>query len=105
MNNLAGTYRNQDKHSDAEVLYKQCLAKEKAVLGESHPDTLNTMNNLADTYDHQGKYHQGKYGDAEALYKQCLDKQKAVLGESHPDTLATMNNLARVISKVKSQKA
>ena len=68
-------------------------------LGERHPYTLNTMNNLAATYDHQGKY-----SDAEVLYKQWLDKMKLVLGESHPDTLRTMTNLERVVSEIQSQK-
>ena len=47
MGNVANAYRHQGKYSDAEVLYKQCLAKMKVVLGESHPDTVHTMNNLA----------------------------------------------------------
>jgi hypothetical protein len=47
MNNLANAYDRQGKHRDAEVLYKQCLDKQKALLGESHPDTLGAMNNLA----------------------------------------------------------
>jgi len=35
------------KLSEAEVIYKQCLDKQKVVLGESHPETLNTARNLA----------------------------------------------------------
>ena len=49
------------------------------------------MNNLAATYDRQGKY-----SDAEDLYKQCLAKMKVALEEDHPDTLDTMSNLAGV---------
>ena len=47
MGNLANAYKRQLKHRDAEVLFKQCLDKQKVVLGENHPDTLGTMNNLA----------------------------------------------------------
>ena len=67
-------------------------------LGDSHPDTLATMNNLAGTYGHQGKHT-----DAEVLYKQCLAKRKVVLGENHPKTLRTMNNLAKITSKIQAQ--
>ena len=49
MNNLAAAYSSQGKYRDAEVLYKQCLDKRKVVLGETHPETLRTMNNLAAT--------------------------------------------------------
>jgi hypothetical protein len=47
--------------------------------GESHPDTLRSLNNLALFYDNQGKYDL-----AEQLYKECQEKQKLVLGDSHP---------------------
>ena len=58
--------------------------------GDSHSNTIKTMNNLAITYEHQGKHR-----DAEVLYKQCLDKRKIVLGENHPDTLAIIGHLSR----------
>ena len=47
MSNLANAYNWQGKYKDAELLYKQCLDKQKVVLGESHPYTLDAMNNLA----------------------------------------------------------
>ena len=49
MNDLADANNHQGKYRDAEVLYKQCLAKQKEVLGENHADTLRTMSNLAFT--------------------------------------------------------
>ena len=85
MHNLADTYDRQGKHRDAEVLLKQCLDKEKLVVGENHPTTLMTMICLANNYVHQDRLY-----DAEAIYKQVLDKQKVVLGENHPSTLKTM---------------
>ena len=45
-NNLALAYSDQGKFSGAEVLFKQCLDKQKEVLGENHPTTLNTMGNV-----------------------------------------------------------
>ena len=91
MSNLASAYKSQGKYSDAEALFKPCLDKMKVVLGESNPNTLNTMNSLADVCDLQGKH-----SDAEVLFKRCLAKRKVVLGENHPDTLRTMNNLAHL---------
>ena len=88
---MNSAYDRQGKHRDAEDLHKQCLAMKMSVLGENHPDTLDTMHNLANTYKNQGKYR-----DAEVLYKQCLDKKKIVLGESHPATLWTLSNLAKL---------
>ena len=71
--------------------FKQCLDKGITILGENHPETFSTMNNLAITYAMQDKYD-----DAEVLFKQCLDKSKAILGKNHPQTLGTINNLAAI---------
>ena len=49
MYNLANSYDSQGKYREAEVLYKQCLDKMKIVLGENHPSTLKTMNNITIT--------------------------------------------------------
>ncbi|KAK9384145.1 hypothetical protein V1515DRAFT_576687 [Lipomyces mesembrius] len=74
---------------EAETLLVQVMEFRKTVLGEEHPDTLTSMNNLADLF-----HSQGKYEAAEPLYKETLRLSKKVLGEEHPDTLTSMNNLA-----------
>jgi tetratricopeptide (TPR) repeat protein len=56
--------------------------KRKDLLGEEHPNTLTSMNNLASTYQYQDKYDK-----AEALQAQALKMRKKVLGEEHLDTL------------------
>jgi len=70
-------------------LYVECFALKKAILGTSHPSTLISMNNLAGSYESQGKYD-----EAEFLYVECLALRKAILGTSHPSTIGSMNNLA-----------
>ena len=56
--------------------------------GPKHPDTLQSMNNLAELYKAQGRY-----GEAEPLYHEALQLRGEVLGPKHPDTLQSMNNL------------
>ena len=63
----------------------------EVVLGDTHPDTLYSMNNLAVLYESKFKYDL-----AEPLYKDCLEKRKAVLGDTHLDTLTSINNLAEL---------
>ncbi len=58
-------------------------------LGEEHPDTLSSMNNLALLY-----YLRGRYEEAESLYLKCLDVRRVTLGEDHSATLSSMNCLA-----------
>ena len=59
------------------------------VLGEDHPDTAKSYNNLAVNLNAQGKY-----GAAEPLYQKALAIWLKVLGEDHPYTAASYNNLA-----------
>ncbi|CAE6476928.1 unnamed protein product [Rhizoctonia solani] len=77
----------------AEQLQVQVLDAHKRILGEEHPDTLCSMNNLASTYSDLGRYD-----EAEQLQVQVLDTRKRILGEEHPDTLCSMNNLASTYS-------
>jgi hypothetical protein len=55
----------------------------KRVLGEEHPSTLTSMNNLAFTFKGQGRDD-----DALKLITECLSLLKGVLGDSHPNTVA-----------------
>jgi len=59
------------------------------VLGNDHPDTLISLNNLADLFKDKGDYE-----SALPLYKECLAKRRLVLGNDHPDTLTSIFNLA-----------
>jgi len=57
------------------------LETTKRVLGQEHPDTLTTMNNLAFTYNSQGRWK-----EAEELQVQVIATRKLVQGKEHPDT-------------------
>ncbi len=85
-----GNCLNSDgRWKEAETLLVQVMKFRKTTLGEEHPDTLTSMNNLALLFRCQGKYEA-----AEPLYKETLQLRKKVLGEEHPRTLTSMNNLA-----------
>jgi len=70
-------------------LLEETLRLRKAKLGPDHPDTLNSMNNLAGGYQAAGQLDK-----ALPLYEETLKLKKAKLGPDHPDTLTSMNNLA-----------
>ena len=79
------------EYGKAEALYGKALAIRERVLGEEHPDTAASYNNLAYVYARQGEY-----GKAEALYGKALAISERVLGEEHPSTAISYNNLAGV---------
>ena len=65
----------------------------KETLGENHPDTLASLNNLANSYSNLGEYNK-----ALELKNAVYNARKEILGEKHPDTLASLNNLANSYS-------
>ena len=67
----------------------RALAIREHVLGPNHPNTANSLNNLAVLYDNQGKYK-----EAEPLYQRALAISERVLGPNHPDTVLYRNNYA-----------
>ena len=67
----------------------------RRVLGEEHPDTLASMNNLAASL-----HGLGDLEAACALHEQVFERVSRVLGEEHPDTLTSMSNLASSLHEV-----
>ena len=59
------------------------------MLGEDHPDTATSYNNVAVNLNAQGKS-----AEAEPLYQKALEIRRKVLGEDHPDTASSYNNVA-----------
>ena len=86
MHALADMFTNKGEYDRALPLYEECLAKSKRVLGEDHPNTLESLNNLAFIF-----YSKGEYDRALPLFEECLAKRKRVLGDDHPDTLESLN--------------
>jgi tetratricopeptide (TPR) repeat protein len=76
-------------YSNAEPIEVRVMETSLRVLGEEHPGTLTSMNNLASTFRNQGRWK-----EAEELEVQVMETRKRVLGEEHPDTLTSMANLA-----------
>ncbi|MGW0282006.1 tetratricopeptide repeat protein [Streptomyces sp. NPDC003236] len=70
-------------------LMEATLTQREQVLGDTHPDTLASRNNLALAYRTAGDLSR-----AIPLYEATLTQREQVLGDTHPDTLASRNNLA-----------
>ncbi|MEU9922566.1 tetratricopeptide repeat protein [Streptomyces griseoluteus] len=70
-------------------LLEATLAQQEQVLGDTHPHTLTSRNNLAAAYQAVGDP-----GRAIPLLEATLAQQEQVLGDTHPHTLTTRNNLA-----------
>ena len=82
------------EYKKAEELYKKALEIRERILGEEHPDTATSYNNLGVVYARQGEYKK-----AEELYKKALEIRERILGEEHPDTATSYNNLGVVYAR------
>lgn len=60
----------------------------KRVLGDEHPDTLNSMNNLAFTLKSQSRNE-----DAISLMERCYGLWKQVLDPKYPDAETSLEAL------------
>ncbi|MET7715157.1 tetratricopeptide repeat protein [Streptomyces sp. NPDC005407] len=100
-NNPASTQTAAAHHAAAQYLYRQgrdahtislrtaALAQYEQVLGDTHPHTLMSRNNLALAYESAGDL-----GRAIPLLETTLARREQVQGDTHPDTLTSRNNLA-----------
>jgi tetratricopeptide (TPR) repeat protein len=78
-----------DSAAQAIELGAPLMADYARVLGEGHPHTLMSRNNLAFAFRAAGRV-----GEAIPLYERTLADRLGVLGDNHPDTLVARNNLA-----------
>jgi tetratricopeptide (TPR) repeat protein len=89
MNDLATSYQDLGRYTEALKLNEETLSLRRAKLGPDHPDTLTSMNNLANCFEYLRRR-----GEALELREATLPLRKAKLGPDHPDTLKSMHNLA-----------
>ena len=80
LNNLAVTYSNLARYTEAEPLYRRAIEIDEKILGKDHPSVAISYNNLALLLKDQGKYD-----EAEPLYRRAIEIDEKVLGKDHPN--------------------
>jgi tetratricopeptide (TPR) repeat protein len=86
---IGEVYTNLGFYNEAERLLEGALEIQRDVLGGEHPETLRSLNRLANAF-----WYQQRYGEAEPLYLELVEGRTRVLGEAHPDTLTAQYDLA-----------
>ena len=76
----------------AVAFYHSSIAHRRQTLGEEHPGTLSSRNNLANTLRAQGKYAEG-----ELEHRAVLQILQRVLGAEHRETLVSRSNLSEAM--------
>src|SRR5271157_3510210 len=88
-NTRASQLYARGQYTEAALLFQEDLSIRRDILGEGHPDTATSYNNLAATIRAQGKY-----AVAEAMNRRALAITRKALGEGHPHTATNYSNLA-----------
>ena len=86
---LAAQYRVLGLYDESMPLAEAALATRRQVLGQEHPDTLVSLNEMGFLL-----LAMGKPAEAEPCFREALEKMQGALGEDHRDTLTAMANLA-----------
>ena len=73
-------------------MHRETLEVRRRVLGEEHPDTLRSRNNLASALGAAGRH-----AEAAELDRDTQVAMPPAVGEEHPHTLASRHNLASAL--------
>jgi len=89
---LANLYRAIGLFDAALPLQDSALATRRRTLGEEHPDTLVSINNMGSLLQAQGRL-----AEAEPYLREALEKRRRTLGEEHPQTLGSIGNMGSLL--------
>jgi len=93
-NLLAMRLETSGRFGDAIDLHERTLADRRAVLGDEHPDTLESLHNLASAYGAAGRRE-----ESIDLLRKTVEIRSRTLGAGHPRTLVSQNNLAQELRR------
>ena len=82
-------FQQAARYHVVEQVLSRTLKLAQNTLGEEHPSTATSYNNVASNLNAQGRLQ-----EAEPLYRKALEIRERVLGEEHPSTATSYNNVA-----------
>ena len=79
---------------EAQELYERALRGQSSTLGDDHPNTLMTIQDLAVLLQHQHHYDQ-----AMVMWERLLQGQELSLGKLDTNTLLTLHRMATMLNE------
>jgi serine/threonine protein kinase len=86
---IGETFGGLGMHHESFAVFQRALNLRRAQLGDDHPDTLASMNNLAMAYQDGGRFDK-----AIPVLEETLTRRRRRLGDDNASTIETMNDLA-----------
>ena len=93
LNNLHGVLKARGDLEAAEMVARQVLAMRRRLLGDQHPDTVQSIDNLAVTLAVRKDYRA-----AEPLTREAVAGYENLVGPNHPDLAIALKNRSVVLS-------
>jgi len=93
LQSLAGTLAKLGLLEETTVPQETALHLRREHLGDEHPDTLDSINQMGVLL-----WRQGKYDEAEPYVTQALETRRRVLGGEHPDTVTSIESMFLLLS-------
>ncbi len=72
----------------------EALDIRRRILGDEHPSTLDSLNNMGGLLQQQGHL-----AEAETYFREALESRRRILGNEHPDTLISINNMGALLRR------
>ncbi|MBR5718105.1 MAG: tetratricopeptide repeat protein, partial [Clostridia bacterium] len=91
LSNRATALVNNGEYAKAKAALEAVVKIRERLLGEEHPDTAGSYNNIAEVY-----YAKGEYDHALEYCEKALAIYEKVLGNEHPSTAESYGNIAGV---------
>jgi tetratricopeptide (TPR) repeat protein len=86
---LATVYEAENKHADAEKVWRRAYDIRRKNLGGDHPESIGSGDKLGLCL-----IAEGKFADAEPLLKKSLAHREAYFGDDNENIMKSLNNLA-----------
>src|SRR5262249_23051501 len=87
-----GLFTEIGDYAAAERQQREALAIRLETLGDNHPDTWQSTNNLAVVL-----WNEGRYAEAEPLFRQALAHRRQAYGNVHPLVASNAGNLGMLL--------
>ena len=101
--------KEMGKLEAAKPLLEEALQARRATLGDRHPNTLTSINNMGHLLDEMGKREEAEFRvhigrkmreEARLLYEEALQAFRETLGDRHLDTLVSINNMGALLQNM-----
>ncbi|MFC1573363.1 tetratricopeptide repeat protein [Candidatus Eisenbacteria bacterium] len=89
---VADTYTEFGRYPRALTLQEAALDTRRHMLGDDHPETLNSINYMGVLL-----YSMGKLDEALVYWREALEGRRKVLGDDHPKTLISIGNMGSLL--------